>query len=214
MKLKMTDTKNTAIGWSRHAKSFADAANDLLIFRENEGDPYFHDPAVDFLCAHSLELALKGIICLTHQEAVDLKDDFGHHLLKAWDAAKATERGQTILECCQKSVNNFWKTKLRQLNDEWKQELTDYGVADQDGFDVRTNYEIGEELPKLRDTVEWFNDLHNNTDNPLRYPKTTMIQRPIFTLAGKRLDILAPTALQSTFAICRSIDSQVRNHPK
>ena len=207
MARSLNETEVTTIGWIRLARNYAVTA-ELLVKLDDEK----HQLPADLLCAHALETSLKGLVHFA-SDSVEKPKDFGHNTLKAWDAAKRYPIGTSILEKADKHIRLFWKNLWRAENMRYEKEIEATGFLtneNAENFGIWTHSQIGEALPKLRDTVEWYGERNDSPNHRFRYPWTGLDYRKRATVGGHHIEIMPMTAIIGSLFLCAEIERIVR----
>jgi len=219
MTLKYSDFEKNALGWLRLSREYLQSAETLCNLQNNKVLETRSHPPIDMLCAHGAELALKGAVTFLYRGQANLKDQYGHNLIKLWDSVFLNPKGKAVLLNGEKVMRSDWKRVLRAANDQTRNTLQEYGLNTETNlseFGVLNNSDIGTSLPKLREAVSWLNDRHLIDGSRFRYPWTGIDNRIILRVGNHEEDMVHRTIYSGFSKVCNDIVAlihQTRNAP-
>ena len=211
------DDVTKGLGYINLGHSYANSANYLAAHSNEPGNSFSHP--INFLYTHAFELMLKGCLLKIDPQR-NVKEEFGHNLLKLYDAVKKENPIDNLIENVETAIRKRWKQRLSDARDKWKSRISSEGTfsaLDTDGrnelFGICNNQEIGNSLNglSLRKQVQWLSNRNNAKDgSEFRYLKIGPDQKLFF----EAFDLNDDVVWKSSEWACAEIYQNFINHYK
>ncbi len=208
---QMDNSRTYALGFVNFARSYLQTAQCAIRQVEAGNLKITYDAPLFALLAHSLELNLKASLLLLGKPQNEVRS-YEHRILHLFDSAQEIENETVSITALEKTVRARWKSYLRSSRDDYRRRISTWVGSEEESvleeFGVFSNETIGNELPKLREQIDWLHRRHSRDGSQFRYLKKGFYQSKVITAFGLHEDV----QLRTLEWACEELGEMLANH--